>query len=213
LFSIEEAGMEKKAVDRRIQRTRQLLQAALLSLILEKGYEAVTVQDIVDRANVGRATFYAHFQDKEALFISEFDALRVQFDETLLGQAGGNPWELILLMFRHVQGNVSLYKALTGRERGSAAAAHMNLYLLPLLREHLKPLFAGQQDVPVPQDVLAHYLVNTFLTLLMWWIDHDLPYSAERMYDMYRQLTQPGVEAIMRQLAEPAGANLADSHR
>jgi AcrR family transcriptional regulator len=192
--------MEKKPTDRRIQRTRQLLQTALLSLILEKGYEAVTVQDIIDRANVGRATFYAHFQDKEALFISEFDSLRAQFEEQLLGQAGGNPWELILLMFRHAQTNAPLYKALTGKERGSAAAAHMNRYLLPLLREHLRPLFAGKQDVPVPLDVLAHYLVNTFLMLLVWWIDHDLPYPAERMYDMYRQLTQPGIEAIMRQL-------------
>ncbi len=193
--------MEKKAVDRRIQRTRQLLQNALLSLILEKGYEAVTVQDIIDRANVGRATFYAHFQDKEALFVSEFETLRVQFEEQLLGQAGGDPWELILMMFRHAQSHAQLYQALTGKERSSAAAVHMNRYLIPLLREHLKPLFANKETVPVPMDLLAHYVVSSFMALLTWWLDRDLPYSAERMYDMYRQLTQPGIEAVLRQLA------------
>ena len=57
--------MATKAPDRRVQRTRKLLQDALMALILEKGYEAVTIQDIIDRANVGRSTFYAHFLDKQ----------------------------------------------------------------------------------------------------------------------------------------------------
>ncbi len=65
--------------DRRIQRTRQLLHEALITLILEKGYDAITVQDILERANLGRSTFYAHYQDKEALLLSGFQEL---FDAT-----------------------------------------------------------------------------------------------------------------------------------
>jgi AcrR family transcriptional regulator len=62
--------------DRRVQRTNQLLRAALVSLIQEKGYENITVQNIIDRANVGRATFYAHFENKEHLLVSGFEDLR-----------------------------------------------------------------------------------------------------------------------------------------
>ena len=62
--------------DRRVQRTNQLLRAALVSLIQEKGYENITVQNIIDRANVGRATFYAHFENKEDLLVSGFEDLR-----------------------------------------------------------------------------------------------------------------------------------------
>src|SRR3954469_23951916 len=62
--------------DRRVRRTRRLLREALLALVLEKGYEAVTVQDVLDRADVGRATFYAHFRDKDDLLISGADELR-----------------------------------------------------------------------------------------------------------------------------------------
>jgi len=63
--------------DRRVQRTQQLLRAALLSLIEEKGFEALTLQEIIDRANVGRATFYAHFDRKEDLLVSGLDGLRL----------------------------------------------------------------------------------------------------------------------------------------
>ena len=74
--------MAAKTPDRRVQRTRKLLQDALIALVLEKGYEAVTIQDIIDRANVGRSTFYAHFLDKQHLFLSGFEQLRQELADT-----------------------------------------------------------------------------------------------------------------------------------
>ena len=55
--------------DRRVERTRELLQKALIDLIPERGYDAITIQDIVDRANVGRTTFYLHYNSKDELFM------------------------------------------------------------------------------------------------------------------------------------------------
>ena len=68
--------MKAKAIDRRIQRTQQMLREALMSLIQQKGFESLSVQDIIDRANVGRATFYAHFDSKEDLLASGIEGLR-----------------------------------------------------------------------------------------------------------------------------------------
>ncbi|MGH9856414.1 MAG: TetR/AcrR family transcriptional regulator, partial [Acidobacteriota bacterium] len=81
-----------KRPDRRVQRTRELLRDALTSAVLEKGYEATTVQDILDRANLGRSTFYAHYRDKDELLVSGFEHLRQIFEE-YDGQLphGGNP--------------------------------------------------------------------------------------------------------------------------
>src|SRR5271170_3820458 len=70
--------MTPAKTDRRIQRTRQLLRESLIELILEKGYDAVTVQDITDHANLGRATFYLHYRDKEELLLQ---SLKATFDE------------------------------------------------------------------------------------------------------------------------------------
>ena len=191
--------MEKKAEDRRIQRTRKFLQEALLALILEKGYDAVTVQDVIDRANVGRSTFYAHFQGKEDLFLSEFEALRTLFEHHLLGQPlhDASPWGLSLVMFQHAQSQHQLYKALAGKQGGSIALGHIQRYLTALLSEHLKPQFSKRKNAQVPSEILAHHLISSFISLLTWWLDHDLPYPAERMNDIFRKLTQPGVEAAL----------------
>ena len=64
-----------KKTDRRVLRTREVLSNALVDLILEKGYEKITVQNIIDQANIGRSTFYDHFQDKQDLLEKSFGML------------------------------------------------------------------------------------------------------------------------------------------
>src|SRR4030067_3389625 len=79
--------MSQNALDRRVQKTRKLLQDALIELVAEKGYESVTVQEILDKANVGRSTFYAHFQDKDQLLhsiLDRLDGLFVQHEKQFL---------------------------------------------------------------------------------------------------------------------------------
>ena len=190
--------MAEKNEDRRIQRTRKLLQDALLAIILEKGYEEVTVQDIIDRANVGRSTFYAHFQDKEDLLLSEFEIFQAMFEQHLSSQPAveTSPWSLSLVMFQHAQGNLQLYKALAGKQGGGPALAHLQKYLSTMLRAHLKQQFSKKGNMQVPPEILAHYLVSSFMSLLTWWMDNNLPYSAEGMNNMFRLLTQPGIEGI-----------------
>src|SRR5262245_8432628 len=79
--SESEGAVKAKRVDRRIRRTQELLRAALMSLIQEKGFETLSVQDIIDRANVGRATFYAHFDSKDDLLASGIEELRASLRE------------------------------------------------------------------------------------------------------------------------------------
>src|SRR5215813_1391152 len=73
--------MTQNIPDRRVQKTRKLLQDALIELVAEKGYESVSIREILDRANVGRSTFYAHFQDKDQLLHSILDRLDELFEQ------------------------------------------------------------------------------------------------------------------------------------
>ena len=190
--------MQTKTVDRRIERTRQLLQEALIAVILEKGFEAATVQDVIDRANVGRSTFYAHFQDKEDLLLSRFEHLRAEFEKHLLSASvtSTSPWELSLSMFQHAEGQRQLYKALAGKQGGNVVIIYIQKYLASYLSEHLKQQLK-KCKTPFPYEILSHYIASSFISLLTWWLDTDSTYSAEQMNEYYRQLVEPGVNTIM----------------
>src|SRR5688572_3412972 len=95
--------MPQNDLDRRVQKTRKLLQDALIELVAEKGYEAVTIREILDKANVGRSTFYAHFQDKDQLLHSILDHLDELFEqhkkrlfEATKNSKNANPTEITL---------------------------------------------------------------------------------------------------------------------
>jgi AcrR family transcriptional regulator len=190
--------MDEKNKDRRVQRTRGMLQDALVSLILEKGYEAITVQDILDRANVGRSTFYEHFYDKDDLLLSGFEYLRKDFENFLAAQSFDEegPWQLSLSMFRHAQEHRQLYQAMAGKQGGNLALAHIQKYLTIYLFEHLKGLLEKRRK-DLPPEILTQFIVGSYITLLTWWLDGGLGYSADQMNAFFRQLVEPGVTAAI----------------
>lgn len=184
-------------IDRRIQRTRQLLLDSLIKLILEKGYESITVQDIIDRANVGRSTFYSHYQDKEALLLSGFENLRDVFEDF---QKHSSPetagWDLVLALFRHAEENRLVFKALFGKQAGTVLLNHIQKALTLYLKEHFQKT-SPKKKPSVPLDVFVQYFVSTFLGLLVWWLDNDTSYSAAQMDEYFKKLAEPTVQAVM----------------
>src|SRR5689334_9313169 len=115
----EHGAMTKRPIDRRVARTQGALHQALLSLILEKGYEAISVENICERANIGRSTFYAHFTSKDDLKRSGLGHLRRELLErhrraSASMPAGIRPIRFSLPMFEHARNHAHLYRALVG---------------------------------------------------------------------------------------------------
>ncbi len=189
--------INKGVPDRRIQRTRQLLLNSLIELILEKGYEAITVQDIIDRANVGRSTFYSHFQDKEDLLLSGFEDVREIFESfhTQTSRAESN-WGFSLALFRHAEEQRQVFKALLGKEAGKVMMRRLQKALTAFLHEHFQRAFP-KKNQPIPLDVFVQYFVSTFLGLLTWWLDNDATCSAEEMNEYFRKLTEPTTQMLV----------------
>ena len=145
--------MIKKGIDRRVARTRAALQQAHVSLILKRGYEAVTVEDICEAANVGRSTFYAHFTGKDDLRRSGFEHLRKQLTDrerealSAPRDVKDQSFGFSLTMFEHARDHIDLYRALIGGRGGAIAlgaiAASSPISCaqsLPLLRAKIPPL-------------------------------------------------------------------------
>ena len=188
--------------DRRVRRTRRLLREALLGLVVEKGYDRVTVQDVLERADLSRATFYAHFRDKDDLLVSGFEEIREALRAAMAAYAASegelSPEALRAMgaLFEHVASHRGLYRGFVGSRAGPVVMKHVRESSIALAREHLLEVVARRGSSPtVPVEVMGKFVVGALVGLLTWWVSTDTPYSAEQMAAMFERLTAPAVEA------------------
>lgn len=195
--------MAKKA-DRRVQRTQQQLRGALISLIREKGFEALTVQDIIDRANVGRATFYAHFDNKEDLLVSGLEELRASLKERqreALARRTTVDEKVFAFsheIFAHTNEHRELFRAMAGKDGGAVVQRLWHKILLDLVRQDVKTILP-RDDTSIPADALVQFLVGALFGLLMWWLDGKMRLSVEEVNELFRRLAVPAVKIAQRQ--------------
>ena len=177
--------------DRRSQRTRHLLGAALVELIREKDYGTITVSDIIERANVGRSTFYAHYRDKDALFVGELDRVIEILSQRIPGQEE-IPFFPSLGLFRHVGEEFELYKSLLWTPGIDLLIKHLQKSISQRVEQGLQN---SGRKFEIPHPVLASFIAGSFLTLLKWWLENKMIYSAEQMDETFRKLALSGVES------------------
>lgn len=188
--------------DRRVQRTRQLLERALLELIEEHTYESITVQQITDRANMGRATFYLHYPDKEQLLSSILLKLQEDLAQRLEPL---RPPDLLTeeqtvseKVFEHVGHYRHLYQVLLS-ERGAALAKKQLMDYVTQQAERLvvNQLLEMASEPAVPASFLATYLSGTLYTAISWWLTHQSQKTPEEMGLLVRKLTTPAMFAVL----------------
>ena len=193
--------MAKRKTDRRSQRTQRLLHEALMSLMQEKRYDDITVQDIIDRADVGRSTFYAHFQDKEDLMTSGLMRLMHAMSE-LVAEPSPTGEERLLPtqeLFEHVQENQNLFRGMVhGRGLELFFEKGQEFWIQKITSDLQARLPEGQQPV-VPIPVLAQFVAGAFVTMLRWWLDNKMPYTPQEMDAMLQRLIQPGVRSGLQE--------------
>jgi AcrR family transcriptional regulator len=172
-----------------------MLGDALVSLLLEKRYDLITVQEIIDRANVGRSTFYAHYLDKEDLLQHELAALIERLGAHM--DRSGDSTRLVpsLPLLRHLQESSALVRALVrGRAIDSVLKTMQTQMSLHVESRLARRLPAGTTSA-VPLPILARYVTGVLLTLVEWWMDHELAESPEQVDAYFLQLVRPSVHA------------------
>jgi AcrR family transcriptional regulator len=177
--------------DRRSQRTRHLLSAAFVALMREKGYSAITVNDLIERADIGRSTFYSHYRDKDDLFVHELDRV-IEVLSLRIPQEDELPFFPSLGLFRHVREEYQLYKALLWTPGIDLLIRHLQKSLSERIEQGLQK---NAKDFDVPLPILANFIAGSFLTLLKWWLENKMIYSAEEMDVIFKTLTLRGIAA------------------
>jgi len=187
-----------KKTDRRAQRTCELLQKALIELITARGYNAITIQDIADRANVGRTTFYLHYNSKDELFMSCHEAIVNEFHigplhplsrEELLSPE--LPLEKTPAYRHFEERRALLYFIFQGKD---------SLQILRQIRDrsareieaNLRAVFTEAEST-VPLDVLANYLVGAQIALMQWWLEKRRLHKADDLTQALHRLQRAAI--------------------
>jgi AcrR family transcriptional regulator len=184
--------------DRRVERTQQLLTDALVSLIIEKGYEDVTIKDITERANVAYVTFFRHYKEKDELLVNMLEAVVAEIStlmEALHPDFFSGPHvKKGALIFRHAQENSRLYRILLSSPGASKIVRRVKEAIAANIVSHCDPLL--QSAVPI--EIAANHNAAALLALIEWWLEHEMPYSPERMGEIYETLlVKPTWEIVM----------------
>ena len=189
--------MKQHKQDRRSQRTYHLVSTAMMALLLEKRYDAITVQDILDRADIGRSTFYAHYYDKEDVLVSVTEQMLDVFNQQMQQAETGQGIVPGLELFQHVQQVHEHFQVLMRGQSGEVLTKAVQTLLSRNIEHSLTSAFAGKPSPSIPLEVISQYLAGAFLNLLKWWLEAEMPYSPERMDEIFQQLALPGVWAIV----------------
>lgn len=188
----------EKKPDRRIHRSRRSLHEALLALTIERGYDSVTVQDVLDRAEVARSTFYAHFRDKEDLLLAGFKEMRGSLPGNLFARWPADKSDYPdfgLALFEHVAEQRSLAKAFLGSTAGNIIYDHLRNILVVETREWLATR-KGKIAKGVPPELVVQHVAGSLFALLTWWVNQDFPYTPEKMGTIAQRLVIAGLDGL-----------------
>jgi AcrR family transcriptional regulator len=205
----------KNKIDRRIQRTCQALRAALLELIKEKGYDSISIEDITERANVGRATFYLHYKDKEDLLLEEFSAMTnekvqvlseipfsawLQSQEDIAEADAKRPASPLLIVFQHIYDNSELYYILLKSERSSRIIERIRKISTEAIVRFVEAK-AETDPIPllfnVPIEFFAAFFSGALLSTVDWWLEEDMRHTPGEMADLFQSICFQGVKSVI----------------
>jgi AcrR family transcriptional regulator len=186
------------AEDRRTRRTRRALGSALVELVLERGFGALTVEDITERADVARATFYAHFKGKDELFARVtadlLEQLSQRLEPVVSGHSVGFTGKPLLEMLRHAADERDTYRVvLRGEGDGKPLQMFVDACAAATAQEFKSRAERNGVEPRIDADLLARVWVGEQVAVMRWWAEHDVPpMPAEEVVRMLLDLAMRG---------------------
>lgn len=191
-------------MDRRQKRTKDAIFSAFEELLSKQSYAQITVQDIIDAANIGRSTFYAHFETKDDLLkemctelfehvVSESLGAELSHD---FSSAEGSAEAIITHILYHLRDEKKNIIAMLSYDSNELFLRHFRQYLSVMIREYL---ITG--DTPlhqnVPESFLVNHITSAFVGMVQWWISRNLEQTPEELAGYFIMASQPVFDRII----------------
>jgi AcrR family transcriptional regulator len=195
---------KKQTEDLRVRRTRKLLMQALIELTIEKGFPAITVQDLADRAMVNRATFYRHYLDKYDLldqYMNEVYELTASQERLASSQtpeaAFDNPPSGLVSMLEHVQKHADFYRVMLGAKGDLTFMQRIQQYSEMRLRSLLASRGPKLKPQSPPLELCLSYLSHAGVGAMAWWLNDSQSYPPEQVAAWLNQLNKETLDHVM----------------
>jgi AcrR family transcriptional regulator len=184
-----------------VRKTKASLHHALLGLAREKPYPSIQVKEILDRANVGRSTFYMHFRDKDDLLETSIHEILGSFQDQ---PRSGRPLERLLAFSLPLLTHLDEHRRAGGprmkREGRVIMHEHLEDVLTHLIADELATALAGKSGPPTPTDLVARHVASTFVLVLNWWVDSDSALTPADVDACFRALVVPTLTELSNQV-------------
>ena len=201
--------MEREKIDRRTRKTRQLLRSTLLALLKEKRYEDISVQDIIERADVARSTFYTHYMDKDDLLTGQHGVFAENLGEQMTAHSrreevsasppgtmfSVRPW------FYHIQAQEPILKLIAKDSALDLAMKTLQRIVQRSIEESMQAHVQDRKETDVPASLIIDYVTGSLMVLIKWWFKQGMMRTPEQMDALFQQLVVPGVSAAFHKSA------------
>jgi len=187
--------MEKK--DRRSERSRSLISGALLDLLSVKRFNEITIQEITDKANVGRATFYLHYRNKEECLVQVltggFDLLVAEIDQMNVGK-DRDFVDMLEKVFQFTTQNRKLYMALLSDNPRANIMADVQDYIRGKM---LKTIPVSKELDPILRDAITTNLTGALIAMVLWWLREDPAFTSRQIAEIFVDMAQDGLRGLV----------------
>jgi AcrR family transcriptional regulator len=188
---------DRHVKDTRVRRTQRRLRDAIVSLIHEKSYPAIAVNEILERADVGRSAFYAHFPNKDALLASGIEQmLHATAPRALPRSVGrfGTALRFSFPVFEYIGQCRHTADAKMSRSGRHIVHQHLHRVLAGHIRDEMGEVIRrADRRIAVSADLATEYIVTTFILVLNWWVDSRSDLSAREVDDLFLALVVPAL--------------------
>lgn len=177
--------------DRRAERTRTALREALKDLVTERGWDSIGIQDLCERANIGRSTFYLHYPNKDALLQGGLDDLQAELRRqahSRLVKASAHEkaaLQFVYGLIAHAHEQRKLFRSLIGRRSGYVVQQRFREMVIRLIADEL-PVATEK----ISRDATVRWLAGALVELLSWWVEQKTPVSPEELTAIFKELSQ-----------------------
>ena len=189
---------QRRKPDLRVRRTRGLLSNALVGLMEEKSIDKITLQEVLDRATVGRSTFYLHYRDKDDLFLCVLeDGLEMWSTALVRKQEKSHRVAPVAEFFMHVGDAKKLYRALVDAGRIHAFFELAQGYFARGIARRLEEI-GPKNLIHGELDARSHALAGNLLSLLKWWLDRGAKEAPIEMDELFHRMVWNGLQSLAR---------------